>query len=125
MLPVAEVLSVQVTDAAGYCTVAGQFESGVTPCDLPCGGDAIRSGYRFWPEARFNFPVNEYKPKVTLRRHRRRRPALRSRRKLRSPTSSETRPAHCPRIASARKVQEWMLAINELASRTRSARISG
>jgi hypothetical protein len=47
VLPVAEMLSVQVIDAAG-CTVAGRFESGVKPCDLPCGGDAIRSGYRFW-----------------------------------------------------------------------------
>jgi hypothetical protein len=47
LLPVAEALAVQVTDAAG-CTVAGRFESGVKPCDLPCGGDAIRASYRFW-----------------------------------------------------------------------------
>jgi hypothetical protein len=57
---VTEILTVQIKDAAG-CTVAGRFESGVNPCDLPCEGEAIRLGYRFWlPEARPNFPINEY-----------------------------------------------------------------
>jgi hypothetical protein len=59
-LPVTEILTVQIKDAAG-CTVAGRFESGVNPCDLPCEGEAIRLGYRFWlPEARPNLPINEY-----------------------------------------------------------------
>jgi hypothetical protein len=63
-LPVTEILTVQIKDAAG-CTVAGRFESGVNPCDLPCEGEAIRLGYRFWlPEARPNFPINKYTPEV-------------------------------------------------------------
>lgn len=63
-LPVAQVLTVQIKDAVG-CTVDGRFESGVTPCDLPCGGDAIRQGYRFWlPEARPGLPINKYSAKV-------------------------------------------------------------
>ena len=65
VLPVAEMLSVQVTDAAG-CTVAGRFESGVKPCDLPCGGEAIRSGYRFWmPEPPTGAPFKEVALKIT------------------------------------------------------------
>jgi hypothetical protein len=59
-LPVAEVLTVEIEDAAG-CTASGQFESGVTPCDLPCDGQAIRAGYRFWlPEPLKGFPIKEY-----------------------------------------------------------------
>jgi hypothetical protein len=64
VLPVAEVLTVVVTDAVG-CTVEGTFDSGVEPCDLPCEGAAVRQGYRFWlPEARPNLPINEYKAEV-------------------------------------------------------------
>ena len=64
MLPVAEVLTVVVTDAAA-CTVEGRFESGVEPCELPCDGVAERQGYRFWlPEAREQLPINEYKAEV-------------------------------------------------------------
>jgi hypothetical protein len=64
-LPVAQVLDVTVRDAAG-CTVQGTFESGVTPCELPCGGQAIRRGHRFWlPEARENMPVNGYGAEVS------------------------------------------------------------
>ena len=63
-LPVADILTVEITDAAG-CTVAGRFESGVKPCDLPCEGDAIRAGYRFWlPEPPKGFPINEYVAEV-------------------------------------------------------------
>ena len=51
VLPVAEVLTVAIKDAAA-CTVTGRFESGVKPCELPCDGLAERQGYRFWlPEA--------------------------------------------------------------------------
>jgi hypothetical protein len=57
----ADPLTVVVKDAAG-CTVRGTFESGVSPCDLPCGGEAVRQGFRFWvPEARPNLPINEYR----------------------------------------------------------------
>jgi hypothetical protein len=59
-LPVADILTVEITDAAG-CTVAGRFESGVKPCELPCDGDAIRAGYRFWLPT---LPVTEYKSEV-------------------------------------------------------------
>ena len=38
----ADILNVEITDSAG-CRVAGQFESGVKPCELPCDGDAIRA----------------------------------------------------------------------------------
>lgn len=63
-LPVADALVVTVTDAAG-CTVSDRFDSGVKACDLPCGGEAIRLGYRFWlPEARRNLPINDYAAKV-------------------------------------------------------------
>lgn len=63
-LPVAQVLTVQIKDAVG-CTVDGRFESGVTPCELPCGGDAIRQGYRFWlPEPPPGLPINKYAAKV-------------------------------------------------------------
>ena len=64
VLPVAEALTVAVKDAVG-CSVEGTFESGVSPCDLPCGGAAVRQGYRFWlPEARPNLPINEYRAEV-------------------------------------------------------------
>lgn len=64
VLPVAEVLTVVVKDAAG-CTVEGRFESGVEPCELPCDGVAERQGYRFWlPEAREQLPIHEYKAEV-------------------------------------------------------------
>ena len=34
-------------------------------CDLPCGGDAIRAGHRFWlPEAQPNLPINEHQAEV-------------------------------------------------------------
>ena len=63
-LPVAEVLTVVVTDAVG-CKVERTFESGVQPCDLPCEGVAVRQGYWFWlPEARPNLPINEYRARV-------------------------------------------------------------
>jgi hypothetical protein len=63
-LPVTDVLTVEITDAAA-CTVAGRFESGVRPCDLPCDGEAIRSGYRFWlPEAQDGFPIDKYVAEV-------------------------------------------------------------
>lgn len=66
VLPVAEVLTVVVTDAAG-CTVEGRFESGVKPCELPCDGVAERQGYRFWlPEAREQLPIHEYKAEVRV-----------------------------------------------------------
>lgn len=66
VLPVDEVLSVQVTDAAG-CTAAGRFESGVKPCDFPCGGDAIRQGYRFWlPEPPKDSSLTNVALKITL-----------------------------------------------------------
>ena len=59
-LPLAELLTVTITDTA-RCTVVGRFESGVNPCNLPCGGEAVREGFRFWlPEARPNLPINEY-----------------------------------------------------------------
>ena len=59
-LAVADILTVEIKDAAG-CTVAGRFESGVKPCDLPCDGQAIRAGYRFWlPEPPKGFPIKEY-----------------------------------------------------------------
>jgi hypothetical protein len=64
VLPVAEVLTVLVKDAAA-CTVERRFESGVKPCELPCDGVAERQGYRFWlPEAREKLPINEYKAEV-------------------------------------------------------------
>lgn len=64
-LQVAETLSVTITDAAG-CTVTGRFESGVEPCILPCGGEAVRQGFRFWlPTAQPNLPINEYTAEVT------------------------------------------------------------
>jgi len=64
-VPVADVLTVVVKDAAG-CTVEGTFKSGVDPCDLPCDGAAVRQGFRFWlPEARERFPINEYKVEVS------------------------------------------------------------
>lgn len=63
-IPAGEVLEVKVTDARS-CSVTGTFEAGEAPCDLPCGGDAIRAGYRFWlPEAQPRLPINEYKAHV-------------------------------------------------------------
>ena len=62
-LPLAEVLTVTITDAAG-CTVEGRFEGG-PPCKLPCDGVAVRQGHRFWlPEARDQLPINDYKAEV-------------------------------------------------------------
>ncbi len=58
--PVADVLTVVVTDAAA-CAVDGRFESGAKPCTLPCDGRAEKRGHRFWlPEARPKLPVNAY-----------------------------------------------------------------
>lgn len=57
--PVSEGLTVLVEDAA-KCTVEDTYLSGVSPCDLPCGGAAERHGHRFWlPEARPDLPINE------------------------------------------------------------------
>ena len=71
VLPVAEVLTVMVKDAAG-CTVEGRFESGVEPASSPATAWPIRQGYRFWlPEAREQLPINEYKAEVrSVRDHR-------------------------------------------------------
>lgn len=64
-LPIADPLTLTVTDAA-LCTVEGRFESGANPCTLPCGGEAVKQGYRFWlPQARPNLPINEYTADVT------------------------------------------------------------
>ncbi len=63
-LPVAQILTVAVKDAAG-CVVEGTFESGVEPCMLPCEGAAERRGYRFWiPEARQGLPLNNFRAEV-------------------------------------------------------------
>jgi hypothetical protein len=62
--PFGEALTVTVKDTAG-CTVEDTFESGVPPCDLPCGGDAVRTGHLFWlPEARQDLPISGYDPRV-------------------------------------------------------------
>jgi len=54
-----------IKDTAG-CTAEGRFESGVVPCKLPCEGEAIRAGYRFWiPEAPPGLPINDYKAVVS------------------------------------------------------------
>ena len=53
-----------VQDAAG-CRIKRAFESGVNPCDLPCGGEAIREGFRFWiPEPRVRLPITKYEFKL-------------------------------------------------------------
>jgi hypothetical protein len=58
-VPIADSLAIVVKDAIG-CTVEDTHESGVKPCDLPCGGAAVRQGFRFWiPEARLNLPIKE------------------------------------------------------------------
>ena len=56
-----DAVTVTVTDANG-CTAEQTFRHVVEKiCDLPCGGDAIRAGYRFWlPEATPGNPVNDY-----------------------------------------------------------------
>ena len=65
VLKLAEVLDVTITDAAG-CSVSARFESGVKPCVLPCGGEAVREGFRFWlPIAQPNLPLNDYTAQVT------------------------------------------------------------
>ena len=65
VLPVADELSVVITDAAG-CTVTGRFTSGIEPCGLPCDGAAVRQGFRFWiPEARERLPINDFAATVT------------------------------------------------------------
>ena len=52
----ANSLTIVVKDAVG-CTVEDTHE-GVSPCNLPGGGNAVRQGFRFWiPEARVNLPV--------------------------------------------------------------------
>lgn len=58
-MPLTDILTVQIEDAVG-CTVEATFDSGVSPCDLPCAGVAERHGYRFWlPEARPNLPIHD------------------------------------------------------------------
>lgn len=56
-----DATTVTVTDAAG-CTTTQTFEHTVENiCDLPCDGEAIRAGHRFWiPEATVGFPINKY-----------------------------------------------------------------
>ena len=57
-VPTANSLTVVVNDAVG-CTVEDTHE-GVSPCDLPGGGAAVRQGFRFWiPEASVNLPVKD------------------------------------------------------------------
>ena len=40
-------LTVKVTDTAG-CEASIVIDPPVKPCDLPCGGEAFREGFRFW-----------------------------------------------------------------------------
>ncbi len=48
-------VTVEVTDSAG-CEASQRFiHTCVAPCDLPCGGAAIRCGYRFW------IPIGSFK----------------------------------------------------------------
>ena len=114
-VPVADVLTVVVTDAAG-CTVEGTFRSGVNPCDLPCDGAAVRQGFRFWlPEARPNLPVNEYEVKVS-------KFAIVDPRgtevDLTAAVSSALQPSPRPirTAAVAAAVQQWLDAINNLVA---------
>ncbi len=59
-----ETLQVKVADSRG-CTVEATFQAEQPECDLPCGGDAIRAGHRFWlPEAQPNLPINEHQAEV-------------------------------------------------------------
>lgn len=60
-----ETLAVRITDSRG-CTVGGRFDAEQpAECDLPCGGDALRTGHRFWlTEAQPNLPINDYKADV-------------------------------------------------------------
>jgi hypothetical protein len=64
-VPQGQELEVVITDSAG-CRTAGRFVSEDSPpCDLPCDGDAVRQGHRFWlPEARQGSPINGYGAEV-------------------------------------------------------------
>ncbi|WP_028046733.1 hypothetical protein [Cellulomonas sp. URHE0023] len=63
-LPVTDRLTVTVTDAA-RCTIQADLESGVSPCDLPCDGEAVGEGFRFWlPQAQRNLPISGYTAEV-------------------------------------------------------------
>ncbi|MDN5820690.1 MAG: hypothetical protein L0H39_04295, partial [Brachybacterium sp.] len=58
--PLSETLQLEVTDAAG-CTAEGEYSSGHAPCDLPCDGEAVREGFRFWiPQPIKGTPINGY-----------------------------------------------------------------
>ena len=61
-VPSGQGLTVTITDAAG-CTAEETFRHVVEPlCDLPCEGEAIRTGYRFWlPVPRTRLPLVEYR----------------------------------------------------------------
>lgn len=56
---VGETLELTLTDAAG-CRVETTIRSEEDPCDLPCAGEAIREGHRFWlPEPKRLVPWTE------------------------------------------------------------------
>jgi hypothetical protein len=54
-------ITVAITDSVG-CIISKEFTHIVeAPCDLPCGGNALRSGYRFWlPDPDPNHPYESF-----------------------------------------------------------------
>jgi len=68
-VPSGQAVTVTITDAAG-CTAEETFRHVVEPvCDLPCEGQAVRAGFRFWlPVPRTRLPLVEYRAEpVSLR----------------------------------------------------------
>lgn len=64
-VPSAQSLTVQITDSAGCQTAKVFTHVVVPPCNLPCGGFALRCGYRFWlPEADPERPYQRYVAEV-------------------------------------------------------------
>jgi hypothetical protein len=66
-VPSGQAVTVEISDSAG-CKTRREFKHEVpVPCDLPCGGFALRSGYRLWlPDPDPERPFDGYAVEVPV-----------------------------------------------------------